>query len=231
MTTVQRKADFKKNFYENSAWACNQVVCGVDEVGRGSLAGPVVAAAVILKASSKSRLVKDSKQLTPEERLQAYKWIIANSVYTVGLVDHRTIDRINIYQATLRAMKRAVMQAFAVLPQRPSFILVDAMPLRIDSFEGMVIAFPKGESKSLSIAAASIIAKVTRDYLMERLDHAFPGYAIGQHKGYCTVQHKSNLEKLGRSIMHRTTFIDHFQPQGELSTLLDAAQHDKELFW
>jgi len=211
MTTIRRQPDFKKNFYERLAWDNDQLICGIDEVGRGCLAGPVVTAAVILRTQRINRLIRDSKELSPEERLQAYKWIKANSWYATALVNHRIIEQINIYQATLKAMKRAFAQLSAQLSAAPSLVVVDAMPLYINSFQGDIIYFNYGESKSSSIAAASIVAKVTRDNLMARLSDPFPHYSLGQHKGYSTPQHKKSLLEHGASIIHRTTFIDHLK--------------------
>ncbi len=220
MVTVRRKPDFKKNFYEDTAWKARECVCGVDEVGRGSLAGPLVTAAVILNSTVKSRLIKDSKELTCPERLRAYTWILNNGVAAVGVIHHRAIDTVNIYRATLMAMKRAVIQVLPRSSSVPSYILVDALPLTIEG-QSKVIAFPKGESKSISIAAASIIAKVTRDRIMESMGNAFPSYGIGQHKGYATALHRKNIELLGRSIIHRTSFVDHFDLDEEQLTLSD----------
>lgn len=209
MTTIRRDAKFKKNQYELDAWQRGQTVCGVDEVGRGCLAGPVVATALILHPGKTSRLVKDSKLITYEERLTAYRWILKNSWHGTGIVHHRTIDRVNIYQATMIAMRRAVMQLFAQLERRPHSILVDAVPLVIPTFEHDIITFPFGESKSSSIAAASIVAKVTRDALMQTIDASFPRYGLAQHKGYSTPQHKAQIRELKPNLLHRTSFIDH----------------------
>jgi ribonuclease HII len=178
VVTVKRKPDFKKNMYEAEAWANGELVLGVDEVGRSSLAGPIVAAAAILRPGASSRLLKDSKLLTLEERLKAYKWLLKNCVYGVGIMHHRRIDNVNIYQADLHAMHRAVMQVFACEPKRPSVILVDAMPLKFEDLKLQVVHFAKGERKSISIAAASIIAKVTRDALMERIDLSILWHAV-----------------------------------------------------
>lgn len=230
MITVQRKPDFRKNFYEDTAWASRETVCGVDEVGRGSLAGPVVTAAVILNVAAKSRLIKDSKELTKDERIRAYRWILTHGIAAVGLVHHRTIDAINIYQATLLAMKRAVMQVLPLTLRAPSYILVDAMPLRM-SCQSTIVSFCKGESKSISIAAASIVAKVTRDRLMERMEQSFPGYGVARHKGYSTALHKKNIKVLGKSIIHRTSFIDHFQEDEQQLTLSGGNIHDQTTLW
>lgn len=208
MITIKRKPNFKKNFYEQSFWLEKKLVCGIDEVGRGCLAGPVVTAAVILHSQKTSRLIKDSKLLLPEDRLKAYKWLQKNSFFAVGILNHRMIDHLNIYHATASAMKRAVMQLMAKVDQKPSIILVDALPLKLENFEGDVVAFPFGESKSISIAAASIIAKVTRDKIMGQLNSVFPGYEFGKHKGYCTKQHVELLKELQQSLIHRKSFLN-----------------------
>ncbi len=209
MVTIKRKPDFKIDHYENTAWADSDVICGIDEVGRGCLAGPVVTAAVILHAHKKSPLLKDSKILSPDRRLKSYNWIIKNSWYATGIIHHRQIDSVNIYQATLRAMKRALVQLLATAPVQPHLVLVDAMPLQMDSFPGDIIYFNYGESKSSSIAAASIIAKVTRDRIMQQLDSTFTHYRFAQHKGYSTALHKEKIAQYGSSILHRVSFTDH----------------------
>ena len=123
---------FNKNYFEEQAWAQNQVICGLDEVGRGCLAGPVVTAAVILKPGKQpSRLLKDSKLMTPEEREKAFKWIENNCWYSVGIVHHRIIDDRNVWHATLIAMKKALVHLLATAPQIPSKIITDAMPLNL----------------------------------------------------------------------------------------------------
>ncbi|MCL5874871.1 MAG: hypothetical protein M1114_00160, partial [Candidatus Dependentiae bacterium] len=119
---------FNKNYFEKKAWEQGQLVCGIDEVGRGCLAGPLVTAAVILPEGKVHRLLKDSKLMTLQERLDAYKWITKHCYYGFGIVNHRVIDSQNIWKATLIAMKRALMHALAVSPRQPSAILVDAMP-------------------------------------------------------------------------------------------------------
>lgn len=204
------RAKIIKNQYEKEAWTASQVVCGIDEVGRGCLAGPVVTAAVILHPNKTSRLLKDSKILTKEELAKGAAWVLKNSWFGYGIISHHQIDLHNIYQATLIAMKRAVMQAFMTCPRRPSCILVDAMPLKLtlSSYNTIQIhSFTKGESLSISIAAASIIAKVKRDELMSRLDRVIPGYRLAEHKGYATDTHCQAVRQEGRSLLHRTSFL------------------------
>ena len=185
-----------KNEIEQAAWANGYYVCGIDEVGRGCLAGPLVTAAVILPLNKTSRLLLDSKLLTEEERHKGALWVARHCWYAYGIVDNRTIDRYNIYQATLIAMKKALVHLVATGP-RPSAILVDAMPLKLDDtgYLGIPVHyFPKGERKSSSIAAASIIAKVKRDELMGKFNDIFPGFHFDEHKGYSTKKHKDSLK-------------------------------------
>ncbi|MDP3889380.1 MAG: ribonuclease HII [bacterium] len=203
--------NFKKNHFENDSWEHSLVVCGIDEVGRGCLAGPLVTAAVILPPQTRYNLLKDSKILTEADRLKAYKWIIKNCFFGVGMVHNRIIDQHNIWQATLIAMKKALVNLLAICPTRPSKILVDAMPLEIldTNYKDIPIEhFPKGEQKSSSIAAASIVAKVTRDRLVTKLDNLFPGYHLAQHKGYATKKHQEALLNHGHSIIHRISFLE-----------------------
>jgi ribonuclease HII len=207
MVALKRKPNFPRQLYEKQAWAQSQYICGVDEVGRSSLAGPVVAAAVILKPHARYKLLKDSKLLTVQERLKAYTWLIKNSTFAVGIMHHRIIDKVNIHNATLQAMKKAVVQLLAQQQQNPSLILVDAMPLACDDLGIPVIYFCYGERQSASIAAASIIAKVTRDALMGRIDTFLPGYSFLSNKGYGTATHKKALKDQGSLIMHRMSFL------------------------
>lgn len=199
-----------KNLFEKTAWAENRLVCGIDEVGRGCLAGPLVTAAVIIPANKHHPLLKDSKILSPEEREKAARWITRHCWYGFGMVHNRLIDERNIWQATLIAMKRALVQLLATAPHAPQAILVDAMPLSLldTSYRDIpVYYFPKGESLSTSIAAASIIAKVKRDAIMSALDPVFPAYAFGQHKGYGTKQHRCLIQEHNHTIIHRQTFL------------------------
>lgn len=202
---------FRKNAHEQTAWAQKGVVCGVDEVGRGCLAGPLVTAAVILPPGKDSRLIKDSKILTESEREKAALWIFKNAWYGIGAVHHRIIDKHNIWQATLIAMKKAVVNLLAHCPYKPMAILVDAMPLKLcdtNYKDTPVHHFTKGESLSSSIAAASIIAKVHRDQLMGKLDSIIPGYSLAQHKGYATDKHVQALFAHQKSIIHRSSFLN-----------------------
>lgn len=207
-----------KNFFEKSLWQQQKLVVGIDEVGRGCLAGPLVTAAVILPIGKTSNLLQDSKILSEQERLHAYRWIVARCWYQVGMVHHRIIDTHNIWQATLLAMKRALVNLLPNVPQRPGAILVDAMPLKLEDTgcsDIPVYYFIKGESRSSSIAAASIVAKVTRDALMKKYDLLFPGYQLEKHKGYATQLHQECIEKERHLIIHRISFLGAFRDHEE----------------
>ena len=203
---------FNKNYFEQEAWAQNQVICGLDEVGRGCLAGPVVTAAVILPPDKQpSRLLKDSKLMTPEERLKAFEWIDKNCWYSIGIVHHRIVDERNVWHATLIAMKKALVHLLATAPHTPSKIITDAMPLNLfdTSFKEIPVHyFPFGERRSSTIAAASIVAKVKRDEMMRRMDTIFPGYLLASHKGYSTPPHKRIIRENNQHlIIHRDTYL------------------------
>lgn len=229
-TLIKVKDRFNKNYFEQEAWAANQVICGLDEVGRGCLAGPVVTAAVILPADKQpSRLLKDSKIMTPEERLKAFEWIDKHCWYSIGIVHHRIVDSQNVWHATLTAMKKALVHLLLTAPIKPSKIIIDAMPLNLKdtSFGDIPVHyFPFGERRSSTIAAASIVAKVKRDAMMARLDALFPGYLLASHKGYSTPPHKRILREGGNQlIIHRNSFLgrlealeEAFDPESGLPT-------------
>ncbi|MFH2123641.1 MAG: ribonuclease HII [Pseudomonadota bacterium] len=179
-------------------------VAGLDEVGRGPLAGPVVAACVVLPPHCDNSLYFDSKMLSHNRRcLLAGKLSQIGAMMGVGIVSIACIDRINILQASLLAMKRAVENLAGTLPA-PDVLLVDGkfkIPMDLPQF-----TLIKGESKSASIAAASILAKVTRDAMMDELAAQFPGYNLSQNKGYPTLEHRKAIEKHGPAPCHRKTF-------------------------
>ena len=176
-------------------------IAGVDEAGRGPLAGPVVAAAVVLPANCVIRGVADSKQLTPKQRNGLFDEIQGASIAVkISYISNTVIDQVNILQATLLAMRDAVEQ---LLPP-PDYVLVDGTQLPSISIPARAI--PKGDSLSQSIAAASIVAKVTRDRLMVEFDEIYPGYGFRQHKGYGTTQHRQAIAQHGACPIHRRSF-------------------------
>ena len=182
-------------------------ICGIDEAGRGPLAGPVVAAAVIMPRDGKIPYVNDSKQVSEKKREQLYEQILKEAVsYGVGIVDAKRIDEINILQATYEAMRSAINN----LNPSPDILLNDAVTIpKVDIKQVPII---KGDAKSISIAAASVLAKVTRDRIMEEYDKKYPEYGFAKHKGYGTKQHIQALEQFGASPIHRRTFITKFVP-------------------
>lgn len=178
----------------------HEIVCGIDEAGRGAWAGPVVAAAVILNPRSIPGGLNDSKKLSHQKREALFSPICASSQFGIGIVDAATVDDINILQATYLAMQRAV----AALETAPHYALVDGN--RAPKFQCQAQTIIGGDAKSLSIAAASILAKVTRDRLMVELDQEFPGYGFVAHKGYGTAIHAAALAKFGPIFAHRKSF-------------------------
>jgi len=175
-------------------------IAGVDEAGRGPLAGPVVAASVILGTHSFRERVTDSKVLSPRQRGRAFQEIVRTSLVSVGIVDSGEIDRLNILNATRCAMECAVMG----LGVEPDCVLIDGtVTLRLPYYSKCIV---RGDSRSLSIAAASIIAKVVRDSIMFELDRSYPQYGFRFHKGYGTVRHLSSLMHFGPCPIHRQSF-------------------------
>lgn len=177
-------------------------IAGVDEVGRGPLAGPVVACAVVLPRGGFPKGIRDSKRLSPASRDALCGAICSHGGIAVGLglVDERTIDRINILEATRLGMRRAVER----LPSRPDFLLVDALDLPSVSIRQRAVV--RGDALSLSIAASSIVAKVVRDTLMEGYDRLYPGYGFSRNKGYGTREHLDAIDRLGPCGIHRMSF-------------------------
>ncbi len=191
--------------YENKALSAGyEVICGVDEAGRGSLAGPVYAAAVILPKGYIIEGVDDSKKLTPKKREILYDKIIRECDYwAIGTADEKEIDKLNILQATLLAMKRAVN----ALPIVPGIALVDGNQCPALDNNISVETIVHGDANSASIAAASILAKVSRDRYMIELSKKYPEYKFDIHKGYGTKLHYQMIEKYGVSDVHRKTFL------------------------
>ncbi len=178
-----------------------RLIAGIDEAGRGALAGPVVAAAVVLPVGVRIDGVDDSKKLSPETRERLFDVIMAQALRVgVGMASAKVIDRINILQATRLAMQEAVGK----LSPQPDFLLIDGISRIASPLPQQTIK--KGDSLSLSIAAASIIAKVSRDRLMRELDLKHPGYGLAGHKGYGSASHMEAIRRLGPSPIHRLTF-------------------------
>lgn len=177
-------------------------VCGIDEVGRGPLAGPVVAGAVILPKDCQILYLNDSKKLTPRKREELYDVIMEGAVSVgIGIVESSRIDEINILQATYEAMRMAISK----LSVRPDVLLNDAVT--IPGVDIRQVPIIKGDAKSVSIAAASIIAKVYRDRIMTEYDSVYPGYDFASNKGYGTAAHMEGLHRLGMTPIHRRTFV------------------------
>jgi ribonuclease HII len=187
--------------YEHQ-YASYKAICGIDEAGRGPLAGPVVAGAVILVPDCEILYLNDSKKLSPKRREELFAEIQEKAVsWSVGIVDAGEIDRINILQATYEAMRKAI----AGLKLVPDLLLNDAVV--IPEVETEQVKIIKGDAKSVSIAAASILAKVTRDRMMEQYDALYPEYGFAKHKGYGTAAHMAALQKHGLCPIHRKTFL------------------------
>ncbi len=182
-----------------------QLICGVDEAGRGPLAGPVCAAAVILPPELQIPGLNDSKKLTDKKRRELFDVIVSEAVsYGIAMVSETEIDEINILQATFRAMEQAV----ARMDVHPDLVLVDGN--RSPGLPLPVKTVVKGDSLSANIAAASILAKVTRDRFMEQMDQVYPQYGFAVHKGYGTKRHYEALREYGPSSLHRMTFLKKF---------------------
>ena len=203
---------------ENAARKCGFLqIAGLDEVGRGPLFGPVVAAAVILPKGCRLPGLTDSKQLSEKKRNELDPEIRLKAVaFAIAAVDAETIDRINIRQASLLAMRLAVQQ----LTLAPDYLLIDG----IDTLDDIAWACTqqpviKGDSRSLSIAAASVLAKVHRDRLLVELDTQFPGYGLASHKGYCCPEHFAALARLGPTPLHRRSFRPIAQAELQFPTL------------
>lgn len=187
--------------YEKECYARGmELIAGVDEVGRGPLAGPVVAAAVILPKACKIPGLNDSKKIPKSKHKEIYEAVLQNAIAIgIGAKDNQVIDQVNIYEAT----KLAMMEAIGQLEPQPQHLLIDAMRLDLPIPQTSII---KGDANSLSIAAASIVAKVTRDQMMEEFDKEYPGYDFAQNAGYGTANHLAGLDQLGVTPIHRRSF-------------------------
>lgn len=193
---LEQMLRYEKKLYQ----AGYQAIAGVDEVGRGPLAGPVVAAAVILPPGCKIKGLNDSKKIPKKKHQDIYQAVMDKALAVgIGLMDSEIIDQVNIYEATKLAMKKALSK----LSLKPDYLLIDAMKLDVDIPQESII---KGDANSLSIAAASIVAKVTRDKLMADYDKEFPGYDFAKNAGYGTKNHLQGLDRHGVTPIHRKTF-------------------------
>ena len=209
---AKRKRDIQKRLdeddrlegmlaYEKECYAHGmELIAGVDEVGRGPLAGPVVAAAVILPKACKIPGLNDSKKIPKSKHKEIYEAVLQNAIAIgIGIKDNHVIDQVNIYEAT----KLAMMEAIGQLEPQPQHLLIDAMKLDLPISQTSII---KGDANSLSIAAASIVAKVTRDQMMEEFDKEYPGYDFAKNAGYGTANHLAGLDQLGVTPIHRRSF-------------------------
>ncbi len=195
----------KMRFFEHKYEDKYPMICGIDEVGRGPLAGPVCAAAVILPKDCEILFLNDSKKVPESRREAIYEEIMEKAIAVgIGLVEHDVIDDVNILQATYIAMRDAISQ----LKVAPDILLNDAVT--IPEVDIKQVGIIKGDSKSVSIAAASIVAKVTRDRLMAEYDKVFPGYGFAGNKGYGTKEHIVAIKELGPTPIHRRSFIGNF---------------------
>ena len=193
---LEQMLRYEKELYQ----AGYQTIAGIDEVGRGPLAGPVVAAAVILPPECKIKGLNDSKKIPKKKHMAIYQAIMDQALAIgIGIMDNTVIDQVNIYEATKLAMKEALSK----LSLKPDYLLIDAMKLDVEIPQESII---KGDANSLSIAAASIVAKVTRDKLMADYDKEFPGYDFAKNAGYGTKSHLQGLERNGVTPIHRKTF-------------------------
>jgi len=211
---VKRMAAYEKELlrieemmrYERE-YSAYGAICGIDEVGRGPLAGPVVAGAVILPKDCQILYLNDSKKLTAKMRDRLYDEIMEKAVATgIGFATEKRIDEINILNATYEAMRMAIEKC----GKKPDILLNDAVTIPEVSIRQIPII--KGDAKSVSIAAASIIAKVTRDRYMEEMDKKYPGYGFASNKGYGSGEHIAALKQSGPCEIHRKSFIGHFVP-------------------
>ncbi|MDW8758281.1 ribonuclease HII [Streptococcus suis] len=193
---LEAMLSYEKALYENGV----ELIAGIDEVGRGPLAGPVVAAAVILPKGCKIRYLNDSKKIPKSKHESIYQEVMERALAVgVGVKDAAVIDQVNIYEAT----KLAMLEALGQLSQEPEHLLIDAMKLDTSIPQTSII---KGDANSLSIAAASIVAKVMRDKMMADYDKEFSGYRFAKNAGYGTAEHLEGLNKLGITPIHRKTF-------------------------
>lgn len=203
---LENLKNFEKNLYDEGT----NLICGIDEAGRGPLAGPVAVGAVVMKKDSELEWVNDSKKVTEKRREILYDRIIEDSLaWSVQLASQEEIDSINILNATKKGLTLCVEDIIKQLSKKPDIILVDALK-EIDTFNIPYESIIKGDATCYSISCASILAKVTRDRLMRQYDEIYPQYGFAKNKGYGTKDHIEALKKYGPCPLHRKTFITHF---------------------
>lgn len=204
---IERLIELKKiekDIYDNDSNI--QYICGIDEAGRGPLAGPVVVASVIMPKDSMIEWVNDSKKVSEKRREELYDIITKEAIsYGIAIIDEEVIDEINILNAT----KKGLTDSLKELEVKPDLIMVDALN-GIDTLQIPYMSLIKGDAKCYSIAAASILAKVTRDRIMRKYDELYPEYGFAGHKGYGTAAHISKIKEIGPCPIHRKSFIKNF---------------------
>lgn len=204
---IARLTELKKienDIYENDSNI--KYICGIDEAGRGPLAGPVVVASVIMPKDSMIEWVNDSKKVSEKRREELYEIIKEEAIsYGIAIIDEKVIDEINILNAT----KKGLTDSLKELKVRPDLIIVDALK-GIDTLQIPYMSIIKGDAKCYSISAASILAKVTRDRIMRKYDGMYPEYGFEKHKGYGTAAHIAKIKEVGPCPIHRNTFIKNF---------------------
>ena len=199
-----------KKFEENLYNEGYKLICGIDEAGRGPLAGPVVVGAVVMKPESKIEWVNDSKKVTEKRREILYNKITEEALaWGVGIVSEKEIDEINILNATKKGLHIALGEVIEKLKTKPELVITDALR-EIDTFNIPYQSIIKGDATCYSISCASIIAKVTRDRIMKEWDEVYPQYGFISHKGYGTAKHIEAIKQYGPCPIHRKTFITHF---------------------
>lgn len=197
---------YEENLYNEGL----KYICGIDEAGRGPLAGPVVIGAVVMPRESKLEFMNDSKKVTAKRRDILYDEIVSSAIaYGVGIISQEEIDEINILNATKKGLHVALGQVIEKLNTKPDIVLVDALR-EIDTYGITYESIIKGDATCYSISAASIIAKVTRDRIMEEWDKIYPMYGFSKHKGYGTKAHIEAIKRYGPCPLHRKSFIKNF---------------------
>lgn len=203
LTNLKR---YEENLYNEGL----KYICGIDEAGRGPLAGPVVVGAVVMPRDSMLEFMNDSKKVTERRRELLYEEIINTSLaYGIGIISQEEIDKINILNATKKGLHEALGQVIEKLKQKPDIIIVDALR-EINTFGITYESIIKGDATCYSISAASILAKVTRDRIMAEWDKIYPQYGFAAHKGYGTAKHIQAIKEYGPCPLHRKSFITHF---------------------